>query len=104
MSKGARDSSGYARHRSVYVCITVKGSRVCKPCNALALCVSMYVLVWYKATLLMNLFYDLHDRTNKASRETYEALKGTSHGSTTIARSTGGRRDRLNNARRGHLL
>ena len=52
----------------------------------------------------MNLFYDLHDRTNKASRETYEALKGTSHRSTTIARSTGGRRDRLNNARRGHLL
>ena len=30
------DSSGCARHRSVYVCITVKGSRVCEHCNVLA--------------------------------------------------------------------
>ena len=29
-------SSGCARHRSVYVCITVKGSRVCGHCNVLA--------------------------------------------------------------------
>ena len=35
MSKGAHDSSGCARHRSVYVCITVKGSRVCEHCNVL---------------------------------------------------------------------
>ena len=47
MSKGVHDSSGCARHGSVYVCITVKGSRVCEHCNVL---VSMYVLVWYKAT------------------------------------------------------
>ena len=26
-----------ARHRSVYVCITVKGSRVCEHCNVLAI-------------------------------------------------------------------
>ena len=36
MSKGAHDSSGCARHIPVYVYITVKGSRVCKPCNVLA--------------------------------------------------------------------
>ena len=36
MSKGVHDSSGCARHRSVYVCITVKGSRVCEHCNVLA--------------------------------------------------------------------
>ena len=36
MSKDVHDSSGCARHRSVYVCITVKGSRVCEPCNVLA--------------------------------------------------------------------
>ena len=36
MSKGVHDSSGCARHRSVYVCITVKGFRVSKPCNVLA--------------------------------------------------------------------
>ena len=41
---------GCARHRSVYVYIIVKGSRVCKHCNVLDV-VSMYVLVWYKATL-----------------------------------------------------
>ena len=35
---------------SVYVCITVKGSRVCEHCNVIA--VSMYVLVWYKATVV----------------------------------------------------
>ena len=35
MSKGVHDSSGCARHRSVYVCITVKGSRVCEHCNVL---------------------------------------------------------------------
>ena len=35
MSKGVHDSSGCAGHRSVYVCITVKGSRVCKPYNVL---------------------------------------------------------------------
>ena len=28
--------SGCAGHRSVYVYISVKGSRVCKPCNVLA--------------------------------------------------------------------
>ena len=44
MSKRVHVSSGCARHRSVYVCITVKGSRVCEHCNELA------VLVWYKAT------------------------------------------------------
>ena len=33
MSKGVHDSG--ARHRSVYVCITVKGSRVCEHCNVL---------------------------------------------------------------------
>ena len=52
MSKGVHDSSGCARHRSVYVYIFVKGSRVCKPCNILA--VRKYVrakLVWYKAAL-----------------------------------------------------
>ena len=36
MSKGVHYSSGCARHRSVYVCITVKGSRVCEHCNVLA--------------------------------------------------------------------
>ena len=36
MSKGVHDSSGCARHRSVYVCITVKGSGVCEHCNVLA--------------------------------------------------------------------
>ena len=36
MSKGVLDSSGCARHRSVYVYISVKGSRVCDPCNVLA--------------------------------------------------------------------
>ena len=36
MSKGVHDSSGCARHRSVFVYITVKGSRVYKPCNVLA--------------------------------------------------------------------
>ena len=35
MSKGVHDSSGCARHRSVYVYISVKGSRVCKHCNVL---------------------------------------------------------------------
>ena len=35
MSKGVHDSSGCARHRFVYVCITVKRSRVFKPCNVL---------------------------------------------------------------------
>ena len=35
MSKDVHNSSGCARHRSVYVCITVKGSRVCKHCNVL---------------------------------------------------------------------
>ena len=29
-------SSGCARHIPVYVYISVKGSRVCKPCNVLA--------------------------------------------------------------------
>ena len=29
-------SSGCARHSPVYVYISVKGSRVCKPCNSLA--------------------------------------------------------------------
>ena len=48
MSKGVHDSSGCARHRSVYVCIVVKGSRVYKHYKT---SVSMYVLVWYKATL-----------------------------------------------------
>ena len=28
MLKGVHDSGGCARHRSVYVCITVKGSRI----------------------------------------------------------------------------
>ena len=39
MSTGVHDSSGCARHRSVYVCITVtgKGSRVCEHCNVLAI-------------------------------------------------------------------
>ena len=36
MSKGVYDSSGCARHRSVYSYISVKGSRVCKHCNVLA--------------------------------------------------------------------
>ena len=36
MSKGVHVSSGCARYRSVYVCITVKGSRVCGHCNVLA--------------------------------------------------------------------
>ena len=36
MSKGVHVSSGCARYRSVYVCITVKGSRVCEHCNVLA--------------------------------------------------------------------
>ena len=35
MSKGVHDSSGCARHRSVYVYISVKGSRVRKHCNVL---------------------------------------------------------------------
>ena len=35
MPKGVHDSSGCARYRSVYVYISVKGSRVCKPCNVL---------------------------------------------------------------------
>ena len=35
MSKGVHVSSGCARYRSVYVCITVKGSRICEHCNAL---------------------------------------------------------------------
>ena len=35
MSKGDHVSSGCVRHRSVYVCITVKGSRVCEHCNVL---------------------------------------------------------------------
>ena len=43
ISKGVHDSSGCARHRSVYVYISVKGSRVCKPCNVLA--VRKYVRV-----------------------------------------------------------
>ena len=33
ISTGVYDSSGCARHRSVYVYITVKGSRFCKPRN-----------------------------------------------------------------------
>ena len=36
MSKGVHVSSGCARYRFVYVCISVKGSRVCKHCNVLA--------------------------------------------------------------------
>ena len=36
ISKGAHDSSGCARHIPVYVYISVNGSRVCKPCNVLA--------------------------------------------------------------------
>ena len=36
MSKGVHVSSGCARHKSVYVFITVKGSRVCEHCNVLA--------------------------------------------------------------------
>ena len=36
ISEGVHDSSGCARYRSVYVCITVKGSRVCENCNVLA--------------------------------------------------------------------
>ena len=36
MSKGVHVSSGCARHISVYVCVTVKGSRVCEHCNVLA--------------------------------------------------------------------
>ena len=36
MSKGVHVSSGCARYRSVYVCITVNGSRVCEHCNVLA--------------------------------------------------------------------
>ena len=36
MSKGVHVSSGCARYRSVYVCITVKGSRICEHCNVLA--------------------------------------------------------------------
>ena len=36
MSKGVHVSSGCARYRSVYVCITVKGSKVCEHCNVLA--------------------------------------------------------------------
>ena len=35
MSKGVHVSSGCARHRSVYVYISMKGSRVCKHCNVL---------------------------------------------------------------------
>ena len=36
MSKGVHVSSGCARYRYVYVCITVKGSRICEHCNVLA--------------------------------------------------------------------
>ena len=36
MSKGVNVSGGCARHRSVYVCITVKVSRDCRHCNVLA--------------------------------------------------------------------
>ena len=36
MSKDVHVSSGCARYRSVYVCITVKGSRVCEHSNVLA--------------------------------------------------------------------
>ena len=36
MSKGVHVSSGCARYRSVYVRITVKGSRVCEHCKVLA--------------------------------------------------------------------
>ena len=36
MSKGVNVSSGCARHRPGYVYISVKGSRVCDHCNALA--------------------------------------------------------------------
>ena len=36
MSEGVHVSSGCARYRSVYVTITVKGSRVCGHCNVLA--------------------------------------------------------------------
>ena len=36
MSKGVHVSSGCARYRFVYVCITVKGSRVCGHRNVLA--------------------------------------------------------------------
>ena len=36
MSIGVHVSSGCARYRSVYVCITVKGSRVYEHCNVLA--------------------------------------------------------------------
>ena len=36
MSKGDHVSSGCARHIPVYVCITVKRSRVCELCNVLA--------------------------------------------------------------------
>ena len=36
MSKGVHVSGGCARYRFVYVCITVKGSRVCGYCNVLA--------------------------------------------------------------------
>ena len=36
MSKGVHDSSGCAGHRSVYVCISVEGSRVCEHYNILA--------------------------------------------------------------------
>ena len=36
MSKGVHVSSGCARYRFVYVCIPVKGSRVCEHCNVLA--------------------------------------------------------------------
>ena len=52
MSKGVHESIECARHRSVYtvpyvfksVPCTVKGSRVCKPCNVLNVKdVSMYV-------------------------------------------------------------
>ena len=49
MSKGDHDSSGCRRHRSVYVCIIVKGSRVCEHCSVLA--VRKYVRAsMYKAT------------------------------------------------------
>ena len=36
ISKGVHVSSGCARHIPVYVYISVKGSRICKPCNVLA--------------------------------------------------------------------
>ena len=43
MSIGVHDSSGCARHRSVYVCITVKGSRVCDV--SLIKCIVVHLLI-----------------------------------------------------------